>query len=423
MAYGRPSFLVVLLDDAPALDLAAYTADPGITGDASEWLAMSGCTMRRAYAQSLNCKPSRATTFTSALPAAHGLYTNHVGTPRPLKSFLQGGAWAARLRASGWRTAHYGKDHVPWGLGPLGFSEESSCPQDLWHNAARTVRQAQAAGQPWLVVVSTWAPHAPWRPQGPPAYSPRTQWSPTNLGGPGPLAWPIEHRWAAESSEKVFAQQGSAEHEVVARQAQEELRDELDRVADFLALPEVSAQVPSEAYVLLTSDNGNLRGQHGLWYKPAAPYQEMVRVPMLAAGPGVPAASSGWGLVGLADLGPTVLELAGLPHSGYGGQSFAPQLTASAPPAQDALLPVQSAVDETGGAVRAFLSLDGGRPEKLVAGDSYPSRYVDLASDAHEVSPMPGRGTALFERALRYCTAHDPDGLGCFWEKDQGPPG
>jgi N-acetylglucosamine-6-sulfatase len=62
---------------------------------------------------------------------------------------------------------------------------------------------------------------------------------------------------------------------------------------------------------MFTSDNGFLRGQHRLDSGKANPYEEAIRVPLLARGPGFPEGVRDDRLVGNVDLAPTILDIAG----------------------------------------------------------------------------------------------------------------
>lgn len=82
--------------------------------------------------------------------------------------------------------------------------------------------------------------------------------------------------------------------------------------------------------VVITSDHGEMLGDHGLFQK-SVPYESAMRVPLVVAGPGVaPGVSDA--LIELADLGPTLVGLAGLPpQPGLDARSFAPLLAGHEP--------------------------------------------------------------------------------------------
>jgi arylsulfatase A-like enzyme len=83
--------------------------------------------------------------------------------------------------------------------------------------------------------------------------------------------------------------------------------------------------------VLFTSDHGELLGDHGLYLKGPFFYEPAVRVPLIAAGPGVRVGERSAALVELADLAPTLLDAAGLPrHPGMQSRSLWPLLSGQA---------------------------------------------------------------------------------------------
>jgi arylsulfatase A-like enzyme len=87
------------------------------------------------------------------------------------------------------------------------------------------------------------------------------------------------------------------------------------------------------AYVIFTSDNGWLYGEHRVPGKVMA-WEESIRVPLLLRGPGVPAGVRRDALVLNNDLAPTIIELAGataeLPPD---GRSLVPLIAQDLPPA------------------------------------------------------------------------------------------
>ncbi len=79
-------------------------------------------------------------------------------------------------------------------------------------------------------------------------------------------------------------------------------------------------------YIVFTSDHGEMLGDHGLYAKSVA-YEAALRVPLIVAGPDIPAEKTSDALVELIDLNPTVCELAGLPpQEGIDARSLVPLL-------------------------------------------------------------------------------------------------
>jgi N-acetylglucosamine-6-sulfatase len=67
-------------------------------------------------------------------------------------------------------------------------------------------------------------------------------------------------------------------------------------------------------YIFFTSDNGHLLGEHRLRWK-NFPYEESLRVPLLARGPGIPANVERNSMYSLVDLAPTFLDIARRPRA------------------------------------------------------------------------------------------------------------
>jgi uncharacterized sulfatase len=88
------------------------------------------------------------------------------------------------------------------------------------------------------------------------------------------------------------------------------------------------AGLSGRTVVVFVSDHGQHLGEHGgLWAKLTL-FEESLRVPLLVAGPGVPAAASSPCAVELLDLFPTLTGLAGLaPPPGLEGRDLSPLLT------------------------------------------------------------------------------------------------
>lgn len=85
--------------------------------------------------------------------------------------------------------------------------------------------------------------------------------------------------------------------------------DGLRRVLDVLDATGLAAST----LVVFCADHGDFAGEHGMTRKGGALYDCLVRVPLLVAGPGVPAGVVEPSPVSLVDVVPTLLALQGLP--------------------------------------------------------------------------------------------------------------
>ena len=82
----------------------------------------------------------------------------------------------------------------------------------------------------------------------------------------------------------------------------------LDRLEDLGML--------ERTLIVFTTDHGHFLGQHGLTAKGAFHYEDLIRLPFLVAGPGVPAGRRTNAIQSLVDLAPTFLEASGIPIPG-----------------------------------------------------------------------------------------------------------
>lgn len=73
-----------------------------------------------------------------------------------------------------------------------------------------------------------------------------------------------------------------------------------------------AAGLDENTLVIVTSDHGELLGDHGLWMKGPFHYEQLVRVPLLMMGPGIGEGVVREDLVSLVDVVPTVLQWTGL---------------------------------------------------------------------------------------------------------------
>lgn len=89
--------------------------------------------------------------------------------------------------------------------------------------------------------------------------------------------------------------------------------------------------VLDQTYVILTSDNGLLNGEHQIAGK-SAPYEESIRVPLVARGPGIPTGVTRQHMLLNVDVAPTLLDLAGVPPpASVDGESLLGVLTGIVP--------------------------------------------------------------------------------------------
>jgi arylsulfatase A-like enzyme len=99
------------------------------------------------------------------------------------------------------------------------------------------------------------------------------------------------------------------------------------QLARVFAKLEASGQL-SKTIVAFTSDNGYMEGEHRWQSGKVVGFEPSYRVPLLIAGPGIPAGASQVSPVTTVDLSATVLDWAGAELAGADGRSFLPDIGA-----------------------------------------------------------------------------------------------
>lgn len=98
-------------------------------------------------------------------------------------------------------------------------------------------------------------------------------------------------------------------------------------------------QLLDHTTIIFSSDHGELLGDHGLLHKGPPPYRQLLEVPCMIKGPGIPSSRSVNALTSHLDLAPTLLDLAGIANGEFRteGQSLMPLLDGRAETLRDHL--------------------------------------------------------------------------------------
>jgi arylsulfatase A-like enzyme len=186
-----------------------------------------------------------------------------------------------------------------------------------------------AAREPFFAVRWTLDPHAPYDP--PAEY--RAALEPLAAGLPRPLSFyaSLGHQNAENRLRRVAPSMSGAERRLVRALYDAEV-EWVDRRVGWLLDALDRRGLRERTLVVVTSDHGEAFGEHGLYLHGKGLYDELLRVPLLVAGPGVPAGLRVGAPVSLTDLAPTLAELLGVPCcAGAQGRSFAALLRGAAP--------------------------------------------------------------------------------------------
>ena len=284
------------------------------------YLVDGGTTFGNAFVTDALCCPSRATILRGQYPHNHGVLTNQPplgGEERFSELGLEDSTLATWLHSEGYSTAMLGKslnNFVPpvppgWDL----WFGRGSVPAGTYETnyfsftAANVIRVAKDERRPFFMWLGTSAPH---RNVDPPS---RYADAFPNVTAPRPPSFNEEDvsgkpKWLREKPPL-----SESEISGVDEQYRTRLRTMLavdDLIGRLVKRLRKSGELEN-TYILFTSDNGFVMGEHrrpqGKW----SAYEEAMRVPLIVRGIGVPEGRTLPHMVLNNDFAPTFADLAG----------------------------------------------------------------------------------------------------------------
>lgn len=311
-------------------------------------LALAGTRFTQAWTPSPICVPARAAFAT-------GRWVHDIGTWDSAQAYAgEPRGWTHTMRDAGYQVASFGKlhhrsaadddgfseRHLPmfiaggtgWVQGlprrdPLPYTEASELAADVGSGHTTYTRydeRVTAAAsdwlrergakptEPWCAFVSLVAPHYPLSaPEEFTAMYPLADIPDPEIG-PQAIAHP-----AVAAMADFFAYHRHFDDDRVrrARQAYLALISWMDHnVGRVLAALDASGQ-RANTRIIYTSDHGEMAGNRGLWCKSFL-YRDSVDVPMIVTGAGFVPGAVCDANVNLVDIGPTIIDAAGLETNG-----------------------------------------------------------------------------------------------------------
>ncbi|MFC7375091.1 MULTISPECIES: sulfatase [unclassified Brachybacterium] len=380
MSQDRPNIVFVITDQQRFDTIAALGHEHAITPNLDR-LADSGTSFTNMYVTAPSCAPSRASLFTGLYPHTTGVLKNNDPWSH---------SWVQRLAETGYRCVNVGKMHTYPYTASLGFHErhvvenkDRSNPTlpfflDEWDKAFRArglVKPDRATkyraledyserlgafewdspddlhvdnfvgglaahwldvypgDEPFFLQVGFPGPHPPYDPttsaleqydgvEMPPVHdSPEDRES-----QPYAVKDLIRDNLEVDHDGIVHLENPTADQ--VARQRRHYMANVTmidEQVGEIMAALERRG-VLEDTVIIFTSDHGDCLNDHGHIQKWSM-YEPSVHVPALIAGPGIREGQRLDGLTSLFDLGPTVLELAGIaPPQWMEARSLVPAL-------------------------------------------------------------------------------------------------
>jgi N-acetylglucosamine-6-sulfatase len=345
---GRPNIVFILTDDL-SMNLVRYMP---------HLLAMqrSGLTFNNYFVSDSLCCPSRSSIFTGNFPHDTKVFDN-VGRQGGFRQFFARGeeqhTFAVALQRAGYNTALMGKylngygqqkgsvpglpfTYVPpgwseWDVAGWGYPEYNyflnqngtarffgSNPSDyltdvLAQRGADFIDSSAAADRPFFLELSTFAPHDPYTPAPrdvndfPGLQAPRPpNFDTLPANAPGWLAG--RPALTAAQIEKI----NTAFH----RRAQ--AVQAVDRMIGEIEQALAAHGLTDNTYLVFSSDNGLHTGEYRLMPGKMTAYDTDIHVPLIVAGPGIPAGTTTNAVSENVDLAKTFAQIGGTKMAGDG---------------------------------------------------------------------------------------------------------
>jgi N-acetylglucosamine-6-sulfatase len=361
-ASSKPNIIMFTTDDQTVRDLAVMPKTQALIG-------AQGASFTHAYASDPLCCPSRVTVQTGEFAHNTGVLGN---TPPQggYQSFNDKNDLPVWLQSDGYRTIHIGKmpngfggadvggpTYVPPGWGPFlgnnnpgsrgefygfigppssytGFTlDENGHEVNYGPDDYSTTTYASLAVQrinnhlqnfpdsPLYMQVQFFAPHDPATPE--PKYAGAFATTPL------PIDPSFNEKNVKDKPGWIRAIRRFGPGLIAKIQTRYQLRLEtllsVDDAIEQIVGDLQSRGVLGNTYLIFTSDQGFMQGQHRLHQGKFVPYEPSVQVPLLIRGPGIPAASQPNALVWNGDITSTILAMAGArPGLPQDGESLLP---------------------------------------------------------------------------------------------------
>ena len=309
---GKPNILLVFADQLRAHELSCM-GGPVPTPNLDR-LASEGILFSNAIANCPVCTPSRGSLLTGKYPLSHGAVVNDLALPEGQPTL------ATAARAAGYSAGYIGKWHLdgiprnkftPPGPRRAGFDDYWAAfechhnylePKYYLDDPELVIREGYEPEiqtelaiefmkgrdkKPFLLALSWGPPHAPYR-----------------CG--------LEEDLALFDPEEVALRPNVVDPRTEEIAGYQALTASLDRCMGTLMAYLDGTGLAENTYLVFTSDHGDMLYSHGR-VKKQQPWEESIRIPLIMRGPSIqewdaPCAS----LVGVTDLAPTVLGLAGI---------------------------------------------------------------------------------------------------------------
>lgn len=348
----KPRNVIFILSDDHRYDFMSFLKKPKFLSTPNmDRMARKGAYLKYATVSTALCSPSRASVLTGQYAHRHGVVDNNTRVPEGTEFFPQD------LQKAGWQTAFMGKWHMgrasddprpgfdKWisfkgqgvyfdphfNIDGKRVKREGHVSDLLTDYALEWLEGAGKKDKPFFLYLSHKAVHAMFEP----AKRHHDKYKDVELEYPESMAYTKENYegkpdWVKEQRNSWhgvdYMYHGQMDFDTFYRRYCETLLsvdESIGRVIKYLE----DNGLAEDTLVMYMGDNGFVFGEHGLIDKRHM-YEESMRVPFLAWCPGtIKGGSVIEELVQNIDVGPTIMDLAGLEvPERMDGQSFLPLL-------------------------------------------------------------------------------------------------
>ncbi|MCB9689672.1 MAG: sulfatase-like hydrolase/transferase [Alphaproteobacteria bacterium] len=320
---ARPDVLLVSIDTLRADHLGTY----GYARDTSPFLdrlAARGTVFEDAWSPSPWTLPSHTTMLTGLVPAHHGVIEDdlRIGDDLPLlqEAFRDAGWGTIGVVSTLFVSSRYGFDRGFDAFHDFGILDKETNnlgkvdADQVFHHALDLARQ-QPDGRPLFLFTHVYDCH---------------------FGYDAPEPWNTRFDRAPRWDDEVYKNYEVYRRRMIPKvQLDHQIAQYDEEIAWVDAMLEELVETwrasGRELVVVVTADHGEELGERGSWGHGHTVYPEQLHVPLIVAGPGIPAARL-HDRIGTEDLAPTIASLAGVPFAPADGRSRADQILHGTPP-------------------------------------------------------------------------------------------
>lgn len=297
-AVPPPDILLISLDTLRADRLGAYGYERE-TSPRIDAFAGRGALFENVVAESSWTLPSHVTMLTGTYPSSHGV-VRRIKQAGPDLRFLAQELGDAGYRTLGLTEGGYMSEIYGFARGFDVFDEDTP---SLARSLERVERFIEDGDGPFFAFVHTYAIHCPYDPPDEYARAFRSS-----------DASPFETAGKCGNPDYNTVELGPGQVRHVADQYDASIRQVDDWLGAFLERLAASGRL-GRTIVLITSDHGEELHEHGKIGHDGTLYVETLLVPLVLVGPGIEPRRVETP-VGLVDLAPTLIDLAGRPIPG-----------------------------------------------------------------------------------------------------------